>query len=246
MVETAPRLVGDALLNALCDLFYRLKSDGGRVLWQFGYSHPEGLNGDRIAELAAEADVGPILEWDGEGKQLTVFHTTHPQLQPVMLDLDPARMIYRPAPLHAHDILVEYVEAWRDARKADISNSEPKTPERTGNSQPAGRCPRGQAPEWILGYLCKHHAYDGQSIGNWEPATLDQVVRGLGGHPGRTTVSNWFKTHFGGHDLYKAACQREILLPKLQKLRGDFDLLFDPEEILLNRADPRSAAPARD
>lgn len=115
-----------------------------------------------------------------------------------------------------------------------------------GNGGSDGRCPRGQAQEWILSYLCEHHKYDGKSIGNWDPVKLDQVVSGLGGHPGRTSVSKWFGKHFGGHDLYRAACQNETLLPKLQKLRGDFDSLFDPEDVLLNRADPRALDPAHD
>ena len=109
------------------------------------------------------------------------------------------------------------------------------------------RCPRGAAPNWILSMVCEHHEYDGQSIGNWTPfGTLAEVVAALDDRVGKTTAAMWFKKEFGGFPAYKAACQNETLLPKLQKLRGDFNHLFDAEEVLLNRRDPRAADPAHD
>lgn len=118
--------------------------------------------------------------------------------------------------------------------------------ESEGVGQKRNRCPRGQAPEWILSYLCEHHAYDGESIGNWPHVTLDEVVEGLEGRVGKTTVSKWFRNEFGGHDAYRVACQQETLLPKLQKMRQDFNKLFDPEKVLLNQPDSRAEDPAHD
>ena len=109
------------------------------------------------------------------------------------------------------------------------------------------RCPRGQASEWILSCVCTHHEYDGQSIGNWDSfPTLDDVVTGLQGRVSKGAISGWFKESFGGFSAYKAACQQETLLPKLQKMRQDFNEFFDPEEVLLNRPDSRAADPAHD
>lgn len=116
-----------------------------------------------------------------------------------------------------------------------------------GEPRQNARCPRGQAPEWILDYLCAHHQYEGQSIGNWEPVTVAQVMAGLKGGVKKTSVHNWFRKHFdGGIDAYRAACQRETLLPMLQRLRQDFGAMFDPEEVILQRIDPRAADPAHD
>jgi len=108
-----------------------------------------------------------------------------------------------------------------------------------------GRCPPGQAGEWIRDYLCLHHKYDGEGIDNWLPLGVAEIARQLDSKVAPATVSTWFKKHFGSHAEYVGACGRQKngpLLTKLRSLREEKTTAFvDPDRWLESVTTPPEA-----
>lgn len=126
-------------------------------------------------------------------------------------------------------------------RAAVVSGKEPSEAAKVDNAWAGGRCPPGQAGEWVLNCVCSHHGYDGEGVENWEPIGVGQVVTKLEGRVSKGRVSKWFKDAFGGHAEYAGACGRQKNGPLLTKLREQRDekttAFVDPSLWLEDRLD---------
>ncbi len=188
------------------------------------------------AELNAELEAGPYGPGHHSRKTYEAVRDLRDRTAPVFADL--WLQIPRPAldyPSESYADAVGFLELvvgrCRAELRPDSSAGESSPKEAARNKQ---RCPRGQAPEWILDYVVQYHEYDGESVSNWEPLAVGDIVAGLDHRVSRSAVSRWFQTQFGGHAAYVAACGRRAngpLLSTLRRFRGEGTTVFiDPDE----------------
>jgi len=82
----------------------------------------------------------------------------------------------------------------------------------------------GEAEAKLIGALTAHHQYDDSGCLNMAPIGNNELARQA--EVDRHTASDFFKTYFGGHAQYKAACvnpeRQWRIVEQLKVLNGDF------------------------
>ena len=93
--------------------------------------------------------------------------------------------------------------------------------EGSGAADSAGEPKKNESKEQLLiSTLSKHHKYEIDSIENYDPIGCTELAKRT--EAAKSTVSDFFRKHFGSHRQYKFACQNDYgLLGKLRSLNGD-------------------------